>query len=389
MIDFGALPPEINSGRMYTGPGAMPLLAAAAAWDELSSELGSTAAMYGLTVTELTGGPWVGPASMTMLGAAVPYVAWLTATAGQAELAATRAKAAAAAYEAAFAMTVPPPVIAANRAQLMLLIATNFFGQNTPAIAATEAHYAEMWAQDATAMYGYAGSSAAASTVTPFTRPPQTTNQGGLSGQAAAVSHAASTPSGSPTTVPSAPTNLTAATPTPSPSASTAPSSSALTTLNNGWSSGLSWTNGSAMHSLCAVWRYTIQTDEYPKALKAINEVSGVANAVGGPARAVAPALGPLPGPNVGAPVAATLGRATQVGALSVPGSFPGATPTLVSSTVTAELADGGGASKLPGGMPGMPGVPGARSAAGGHGLRFVPRYGYRNKVMVQPPGAG
>ena len=53
-------------------------------------------------------------------------------------------------------MTVPPPVIAANRAQLMALIATNFFGQNTPAIAATEAHYSEMWVQDATAMYGYA-----------------------------------------------------------------------------------------------------------------------------------------------------------------------------------------------------------------------------------------
>jgi PPE-repeat protein len=47
-------------------------------------------------------------------------------------------------------------------------MATNFLGQNTPAIAATEAHYAEMWAQDAAAMYGYAGSSATASQVTPF-----------------------------------------------------------------------------------------------------------------------------------------------------------------------------------------------------------------------------
>ena len=48
-------------------------------------------------------------------------------------------------------------------------------GQNTPAIATTEAHYAEMWAQDAAAMYGYAGSSAAASTLTPFADPPATT----------------------------------------------------------------------------------------------------------------------------------------------------------------------------------------------------------------------
>ena len=73
---------------------------------------------------------------MAMAAAAAPYVAWLSATAGQAEQAAAQAQAAAGAYEAAFAMTVPPPVIAANRAQLMLLVATNFFGQNTAAIAA-------------------------------------------------------------------------------------------------------------------------------------------------------------------------------------------------------------------------------------------------------------
>jgi PPE-repeat protein len=32
-MDFGALPPEINSGRMYTGPGCGSTLAAAAACD--------------------------------------------------------------------------------------------------------------------------------------------------------------------------------------------------------------------------------------------------------------------------------------------------------------------------------------------------------------------
>ncbi len=73
-------------------------------------------------------------------------------------------------------MTVPPPQIEANRSLLLTLIATNVLGQNTPAIAATEADYTEMWGQDATAMYGYAGSSAAASTLSPFTPPPTTTN---------------------------------------------------------------------------------------------------------------------------------------------------------------------------------------------------------------------
>jgi PPE-repeat protein len=79
---------------------------------------------------------------------------------------------------------------------LAVLVATNILGQNTPAIAATEAHYLEMWAQDAAAMYGYAGSSSVASRLTAFTEPPQTTNTAGTAAQAASVSQA-STQSGS------------------------------------------------------------------------------------------------------------------------------------------------------------------------------------------------
>ncbi|EUA27600.1 PPE family protein [Mycobacterium intracellulare] len=82
---------------------------------------------------------------------------------------------------------MPPPVIAANRALLATLVATNILGQNTPAIAATEAHYMEMWAQDAAAMYGYAASSASASALTPFAPPPRTTNDSAGPAQAAAV----------------------------------------------------------------------------------------------------------------------------------------------------------------------------------------------------------
>ncbi|BBY00892.1 PPE family protein [Mycobacterium seoulense] len=122
-----------------------------------------------------------------MAAAAAPYVAWINATGAQAEATGAQAKLAAGAYEAAFAATVPPPVIAANRALLATLIATNILGQNTPAIAATEAQYMEMWAQDAAAMYGYAASSATASQLTPFAEPPQTTNQSAGPTQAAAV----------------------------------------------------------------------------------------------------------------------------------------------------------------------------------------------------------
>jgi PPE-repeat protein len=76
------------------------------------------------------------------------------------------------------------------------LVATNFLGMNTPAIAATEAQYAEMWAQDAVAMYGYAGSSAAATALTPFSSPNQNTDPAASAGQAAAVSQATGTSAG-------------------------------------------------------------------------------------------------------------------------------------------------------------------------------------------------
>jgi PPE-repeat protein len=175
-MDFGALPPEINSGRMYFGPGSGPMLAAAAAWDGLADELRTAAAAYEAEVAGLTDGPWLGPASASMATAATAQVDWLAAAAAQAEQTATQATAAAGAYEAAFAMTVPPTVIAANRSVLMSLMATNILGQNTPAIAITEAQYAQMWAQDAAAMYGYAGASASSTTLTPFTAPVPATN---------------------------------------------------------------------------------------------------------------------------------------------------------------------------------------------------------------------
>jgi PPE-repeat protein len=155
-MDYGILPPEINSSRMYAGPGSGPMLAAAEAWESLAAELHSAANSYQSVVSGLTAGSWSGPSSASMAAAAASYTAWLTATATQAEESAAQAKSAVAAYQAAFTSTVPPPAVAANRSQLMTLVATNLFGPNTQAIAANEAQYAEMWAQDAAAMYAYA-----------------------------------------------------------------------------------------------------------------------------------------------------------------------------------------------------------------------------------------
>ena len=194
VFDFGALPPEINSGRIYAGPGSAPLIAAATAWDALASELQTTAASYASTIGELTTS-WQGPSSAAAANAAAPYTAWLSNTAAQAEQTASQAQAAAAAYEAAFAASIPPPLIEANRALLAALVATNFLGQNTPAIAATEATYAEFWAQDAGAMYGYAGAATTASQLTPFTAAPTTTNDSGQATQSAATAQSAASSS--------------------------------------------------------------------------------------------------------------------------------------------------------------------------------------------------
>jgi PPE-repeat protein len=189
-MDFAILPPEVNSARMYAGPGAAPMLGAAQAWAALAGELYSTASSYGSVVSILTSGPWLGPSSTAMAAAGVGYQAWLSSTAAQADETAAQAAAAAAAFEAAFAATVPPVEVAANRTQLAVLVATNLLGQNTAAIAATEAQYFEMWAQDAAAMFDYAGSSAAATQLTPFSSPRQATSAEGLAGQAAAAGQA-------------------------------------------------------------------------------------------------------------------------------------------------------------------------------------------------------
>ena len=87
-MDFATLPPEVNSERMYAGPGSAPMITAAASWDSLATEVSSAASDYGSVISGLTSGPWRGPASASMVAAAAPYVSWMNATAAQAEQAA-------------------------------------------------------------------------------------------------------------------------------------------------------------------------------------------------------------------------------------------------------------------------------------------------------------
>ena len=114
LVDFGALPPEINSARMYAGAGSTSLTTAASAWSSLAAELNSAALGYESVITQLSSEEWLGPASAAAAQALTPYVTWMKTTAAQAEQAATQLAAAAAAFESAFASVVPPPLIAAR-----------------------------------------------------------------------------------------------------------------------------------------------------------------------------------------------------------------------------------------------------------------------------------
>jgi PPE-repeat protein len=168
-MSFMTLAPEINSLRMFTGAGSSPMLEAAAAWDGLASELGSAASSFNSVTSGLASQAWQGPASQAMTAAAAPYARWLSAAAAQATGAAGQARTVAGAFEAALAATVHPLQVAANRNGLVQLVMSNLFGLNAPAIAAAEADYERMWAQDVAAMAGYhAGASAAAGQLAPL-----------------------------------------------------------------------------------------------------------------------------------------------------------------------------------------------------------------------------
>jgi PPE-repeat protein len=382
-VDFGALPPEINSGRMYAGAGSGPLLAAAAAWDGVASELSTAASSYRSTVLELAGGPWLGPSSRSMAAAVTPYVAWMDATASQAEQTANQARAAAAAYEAAFIAHVPPPLIAANRALLMSLVATNILGQNTPAIAATETQYAEMWAQDAAAMYGYAGASAQATTLTPFTSPAQDTNPSGTGAQAAAVASATGTSTGTAQNTLSAAlfTQATGMLQSLASGAPTNPMAMAVSILSNPAGQALETLVGNlgsdSVYMFGPLVNGGILLTLFQPLLMAIGTAAPAAEAAAPPAAAasltttVSAVPGGALGGSTGATMVADMGRAPAVGGLSVPPSWGTASPAIRLAATALPIAGLDGAPEAgraePGWFGGLPPVGGMVNA---------PRYG-------------
>lgn len=408
MLDFGALPPEVNSARMYAGPGSGSLMNAASAWNQLAAELNSAAVAYTNVTTSLSSEQWLGPASSAMAQSVAPYIEWMNNAAADAEQAAGQARAAASAYETAVATTVPLNLIAANRTALQEALTYNVFGQYTGQIAAIEAQYAEMWAQDANAMYSYAGQSAAASKVTPFTAAPPIVSPSAQAAQASATSSAAATSAGASQSTLS---QLVSALPgqlnglsSPVSAAATTTSPDLLTEL---WflvsgNTALPTNVGSFFTGISPYSSWLYSTEGLPyftvgmsnsaiqtsKTLGLLNGPAGAAAAGGGSATGMSNLGGLLGGG--GGPVGAgalhaEMGNSDLLGDLAIPPNWSQATnavshPARVAAHSMTPVGQGG-AGNLMGGMP-LAGPHGAASAAG-------PKYGFRPKVMARPPFAG
>jgi PPE-repeat protein len=372
VLNFSWLPPEINSARISTGEGSGSLFLAASAWDGLASDLSASAASFQSVLSSLANGAWSGPASLSMAAAAAPYVTWLSAAAETAQAAASQARTAASAFESALAATVPLPLVTANRASFTSLVETNYLGQNTPAIAATEFDYVEMWAQDVAAMLGYhAGATSVAAAVSPFSLPPVSLSAlGGLVAPLAGASSALSV-------IPSAVGEVSSL-------ASTLPLSSFASVAQ------------------VAFYPASLMMSPIMMAVQSANSsgMGGMAGAAGLAAAsapkmvdAVAPkGLGGLGG-GLGSGMSAGLGQARLVGAMSVPPTWQGSTPARMGSAAMSGLGGAGmpAAAGAPtgGGMPMMPmpmgGGMGGAGAGGMMGRGGASPHVVQNRPSVVP----
>jgi PPE-repeat protein len=213
-------------------------------------------------------------------------------------------------------------------------------------------------------MYGYAGASAAATTLTPFSSPPQTTNPAGTGTQAAAVTHAAASPAAATPNMFSQAANMLRS--PASTAAANAVLGPAMSLVNSPGSQALNKFAG-------ALGTFTHWIHQSGFVASGTNSMLGpliagmpAAPAIAAPKGALGTVVGPLGG---GAGVSAGLGKAATVGSLSVPQSWGTASPAirLAATALPAAGLDGWpqpGAAGLGGWSGGMPMVGGVVNAS-------------------------
>lgn len=158
---YAALPPEVNTGRLMAGAGAVPMYQAAAAWEMLAVAMETQAEELSASLASLAGS-WQGGASERAVQATMPMVVWLRTSALQAQKRAMQAIAQANSYLLAMAVTPPLVEIEMNHVTHAVLEATNFLGVNAVPIGINEFDYfVRMWTQAAGAMHGYQAETAA------------------------------------------------------------------------------------------------------------------------------------------------------------------------------------------------------------------------------------
>lgn len=210
----------------------------------------------------------------------------------------------------------PPPVIAANRALQASLIASNILGQNTPAIAATEAQYMAMWVQDGVAMDTYHATSQANNSQLQAPQPaPQVSNPS--SATSSSPSTAASTAG---QTVSNVLSHLTSSTSSSDAIGTAGKYLSAATLPVSVGSTGLGLISNiaKAMGTFGSAAGGSI-------APGLSGAVRGLTNAVSGPASVIRE-------------VTAGMGRAFSVGGLSAPMSWGASAPATLASSVGTAL---------------------------------------------------
>ncbi|OJZ70084.1 hypothetical protein BRW65_21295 [Mycobacterium paraffinicum] len=386
-MDFGLLPPEITSALIHSGPGAWSMIEAAGMWQELSAELEAAASSYTAELAELAG-TWQGPSSMAMAQAFEPYLAWLRATAAQCQEIAASVETVTAAFELTHWTVVHPSVVAANRARLAMLLATNFFGINAPAIAETEAEYTAMWVNNSAAMYRYGATSLNAVKLSQFSSPPPVANPSGVSAQAAVL------PTATATTQTTA--NLAAA-------SSTSDAGSILDALgvtpydpNAGWFGYFStWGNQFIAGG------FPINLLSYVAQINAAQALQGVGSDIGQGLAEGSAALSSaevnlanaLSSGGLGLTPRGAMGVSVLVGKLSMPpatvGMLPGAQPPVQLAAAVSPLPPGGA---QPSGLPMVPVRPPLGGKGGGAGRDYEDiEIGAElpGTVMKRPPSAG